>query len=211
MTFRSALAALAPLALASLASAAAASEWTIDTAHSSAGFSVKHLMVSTVRGSFAGVAGTVAIDDKDVTKSKVDVTIDAKTIDTGNEKRDEHLRSADFFDVEKFPTITFKSTKVEAGDAGALKVTGDLTMHGVTKPVTLAVEPLAATIKDPWGRTVRGASATARIDRKDWGLTYNKTLDAGGVAVSDEVKLELDVELAQVEPPKAEPAAAPTK
>ncbi len=194
--------------LVALVAPASASEWTIDPAHSSATFSVKHLMVSTVRGGFRDVKGTLVLDEQDITRSKVDVTLDARTIDTGIEKRDEHLRSADFFDVEKFPTITFTSTRVAPAAGGALKVTGNLTMHGVTKPVVLSVEPLSGTIQDPHGRTVRGASATALIDRRDWGLTWNAALEAGGVAVAHEVKLALDVELAQVKPAAAEPAAA---
>lgn len=199
---------LAASTLVGLSASALASEWTIDSSHSSATFAVKHLMVSTVRGGFRDVKGTLVLDEQDVTRSKVDVTIDARTIDTGIEKRDEHLRSADFFDVEKFPAITFTSTRVEPGAGGALKVTGDLTMRGVTKPVVLSVDPVSAAIQDPYGRTVRGASATAVIDRRDWGLTWNSAIEAGGVAVGHEVKLALDVELAQVKPAPAEQAAA---
>jgi polyisoprenoid-binding protein YceI len=199
------LAVLGVLALVT-SSSAQASEWKIDSAHSSAGFAVRHMMVSTVRGSFGAVQGTVHLDDADPTKSTVEATIDAKSINTGIDKRDDHLRSADFFDVEKFPTLTFQSTKIEPKEGGAYTVTGDLTMHGVTKPVTLAVEPVGPPVKDARGRMLRGASATGTLSRKDWGLTYNSTLEAGGVALSDEVKLQLDVELVLADPAKPAPA-----
>jgi len=187
-----------------LASSAFATEWTIDSSHSSAQFSVKHLMVSTVRGEFQKVSGAVSMDDKDITQSKLNVTIDPASINTRQAKRDEHLRSADFFDVEKFPTMTFASTKVQKGKGGKLKVTGDLTMHGVTKPVTLDVE-LTKPIKTPWGGTVVGVVATGKVDRRDFGLNWNKALEAGGVVVGEEVALLIDAELNQVE---AAPAAA---
>lgn len=190
---------------------AEAKTYKIDTSHSNVGFAVKHLMVSTVRGNFTKFEGTVTYDPANVAASAVDVTIDATSIDTSNAKRDEHLRSADFFEVEKYPTVTFKSKKVE-GTPGALKVTGDLTLHGVTKEVVLDVEGPTDAIKSPWGMEVRGASATTTINRKDFGLGWNKVLEAGGVAVSEEVKIQLDLEL--VEPPPAPPATAaaePTK
>jgi polyisoprenoid-binding protein YceI len=193
-------------------SAAFATEYVIDSAHSGASFAVKHLMVSNVRGTFSNVTGTVNYDEKDVTKSTVEATIDAKTIDTDEPKRDEHLRSPDFFDTEKHPTITFKSTKVEPASEGMLKVTGNLTMHGVTKPVVMDVEGLTQEVKDPWGNSKRGATATTKINRKDFGLTWNKALEAGGVAVGDEVKITLDVELNKKQPAApAAPAAAPAK
>ncbi|MDQ3264417.1 MAG: YceI family protein [Myxococcota bacterium] len=188
-----------------LASSAFAGEWTLDPAHSAAQFSVKHMMVSTVRGEFQKVSGTVSVDEKDVTKSKVNVTIDPASINTRQEKRDEHLRSADFFDVAQFPTMTFASTKVQKGKGGKLKVTGDLTMHGVTKPVTLDVESLSKPIKNPWGQTVRGFSATGKLNRKDFGLNWNKGLEAGGVLVGDEISLQIDGELNEAAPA---PAAA---
>jgi polyisoprenoid-binding protein YceI len=191
--------------LASAASAATAATYKIDTAHSNVGFAVKHMMVSTVRGGFTKFEGTVGYDPANVAASTVDVTIDAASIDTSNDKRDEHLRSADFFDVEKFPTLTFKSKSV-AGAPGALKVTGDLTIHGVTKEVVLDVEGPTDTIKNPGGATVRGASATTTINRKDFGLGWNKVLETGGLAVSEEVKIQLDLEL--IEPPPAPLAAA---
>jgi polyisoprenoid-binding protein YceI len=175
--------------------AAQASDWVIDSSHSAAQFSVKHMMVSTVRGQFDKVTGTVELDEKDPTKSKIDVVIDAKTINTRDAKRDAHLKAADFFDVEKHPTLTFKSTQIEKAADGKLKATGDLTMRGVTKPVTLMVEPLSAAVKNPWGQTVRGVSATGKLSRKDWGLTWNKALETGGMVVGDEVTLIIDAEL----------------
>ena len=195
---------------------AAASTWEIDPNHTESSFVVKHLMVSNVRGQFGKTTGTVTQDDKDVTKSKVEITIDAKTIDTRVDKRDAHLKSPDFFDTAKFPTITFKSTKIEKAGKGKYKVTGDLTMHGVTKPVTLAVDGPTAPLKNPFGSTSSGASATGKINRKDWGLTWNKPLEAaGGVLVGDEVTINVDLELtSKPEAPAAAaapaaPAAAP--
>jgi polyisoprenoid-binding protein YceI len=179
-----------------------ASTWEIDAAHSNVEFSVRHMMVTTVKGHFQKISGVIEIDDKNITKSSVEVTIDAASVDTREPKRDSHLKSPDFFDVAKYPSITFKSTKVEKASTGKLKVTGDLTIHGVTKPVVLMVEGPSPALKDPFGRTVRGAMATSKINRKDWGMTWNKALDTGGVLVSDEVKLELNAEL-------VEKAAAP--
>jgi polyisoprenoid-binding protein YceI len=174
---------------------AGASTWDIDPAHSVAGFSVRHLMVSKVPGEFGKVSGTVNLDDKDISKSTVEATIDVSTVTTRDPKRDEHLKSGDFFDVAKFPTITFKSKRVQKAGAGKLKVVGDLTIHGVTKEVTLNVEGPNKEVKDPWGNTKSGASATTKIDRKDFGLTWNKSLDGGGVVVGDEVAITIDVEL----------------
>jgi polyisoprenoid-binding protein YceI len=192
----------AALVLAS-AGTALASDWEIDPTHSNAQFSVRHMMVSTVRGQFGKVTGTVNLDDKDLTHSKVQVTIDASSVDTREPKRDTHLKSPDFFDVAKYPNITFTSTKVEKGAKGKLKVTGDLTMHGVTKPVVLAVDTPSAAIKNPWGKNVRGTSATATINRKDWGLGWNKALEAGGVLVGDEVQIQIDAELTEKAPEHA--------
>lgn len=167
--------------------------WEIDPGHTSVQFSVRHLMVSNVRGEFGKVSGTVKVDDADVTKSVIEAVIDVASIDTHNAKRDEHLRSPDFFDAAKFPTITFKSTKAEKSASG-WKVTGDLTMHGVTKPVVLNVEGPTPEIKDPWSNTRAGAQATAKIDRQDFGISWNKALDAGGVTVGNEVSITIDVE-----------------
>ncbi len=200
-TFVLALAASAPLAAVGAAPAAhadapaAATGWEIDASHSSATFSVKHMMVSNVRGEFGKLTGSVAFDAKDWSKTQVDVTIDAASIGTRDEKRDAHLKSADFFDVEKFPTITFKSTKAEKTGKGKFKVTGDLTMHGVTKQVSLVGEGPTAETKDPWGFLRIGAHASTKVDRKDFGLSWNKALDAGGVVVGEEVTIALDVEL----------------
>ena len=172
-----------------------ASTWTIDSDHSHVGFKVRHLMVSNVKGSFEKFTGTVEIDDKDITKSKVEVTIDTNSINTNVQKRDEHLRSADFFDVAKFPTMTFVSKKVAKAGKDNLKVTGDLTLHGVTKQVVLAVEGPSKESKDPWGNMRRGATATTTINRKDFGLVWNKALETGGVAVGEEVTITLEIEM----------------
>lgn len=167
--------------------------WVIDGAHSSAGFSVRHMMVSKVRGSFDKVSGTVTGDLSNPANAQVEVTIDASSINTGNAKRDDHLRSADFFEIEKYPAITFKSKKI-AKEGDRYRMTGDLTMHGVTKEVVLLIDAPATPIQvgQAW-RT--GASATTRVNRKDFGLTWNRALEAGGVTVGDEVEIFIDVEL----------------
>ncbi len=168
--------------------------YTIDPAHSTAGFKVRHLMVSNVRGEFSKVTGTVVVDPDAPENSKVEAHIDASTIHTRDEQRDAHLKSADFLDVEKFPEITFVSKKV-AGADGEWKVTGDLTIHGVTKQVTLDVEGLAPEVKDPWGNVKSGATATTKISRKDFGMVFNMALETGGVMVGDEVTISLELEL----------------
>jgi polyisoprenoid-binding protein YceI len=172
-----------------------ASTWTIDPEHSNVGFKVRHLMVSNVKGQFDKHTGTVDIDDKDITKSKVEVSIDTNSINTNVQKRDEHLRSADFFDVAKYPTMTFVSKKVEKAGKGKLKITGDLTLHGVTHQVVLDAEPLSKESKDPWGNIRRGTVATTKIDRKDFGLIWNKGLETGGVLVGDEITITLEIEM----------------
>jgi polyisoprenoid-binding protein YceI len=172
-----------------------ASTWSIDASHANAQFSVKHMMVSNVRGAFSNITGTLELNDKDITKSQVNVEIDASTIDTRNEKRDAHLKAADFFNVAKYPKLTFKSTKVKRIGKGKLKVTGDLTIRGVTRSVILEVEGPTPEITSPWGQKVRGVHATTTINRKDWGLTWNKALEAGGLMVGEDVKITLDVEL----------------
>jgi len=177
--------------------------WTIDTPHSAAQFSVRHMMISNVKGEFTKVTGTVDLDEKEITLSKVDATIDATTISTREPKRDAHLKSADFFDVAKFPTITFKSTSISKGADGRLKMTGDLTLHGVTRQVVLDVDPLSAPMRDRSGASHAGTSATTRISRKDFGLTYNAALETGGVMVGDEVTITIDIELVK------RPAPAP--
>lgn len=174
---------------------ASAATWTIDSEHSSVGFKVRHMMVSNVKGEFEKKSGTVEIDDKDITRSKVNVTIDTASINTNVQKRDDHLKSADFFDVAKYPTMTFVSKKVVKAGKERLKVTGDLTLHGVTREVVLDVEGPTAESKDPWGNIRRGASATARINRKDFGLVWNAALETGGVAVGEEVTISLEIEM----------------
>ena len=182
---------VAALGLPSLARAAT---WNLDPAHTSVQFSVRHLMVSTVRGAFAKVTGTVQVDEKDLTRTKLQATIDAASIDTRIEKRDAHLKSPDFLDVAKYPTITFVSKKIEQVGPGHFKVTGDLTLHGITREVSLDVEGPTPEIKDPGGKVRAGAQATTKINRKDFGVTWNLALEAGGVAVSDEVTITIDVE-----------------
>ena len=168
----------------------------IDPNHSQATFSVKHMMVTTVRGDFSKVNGTIEYQPNDPSRSHADIKIDASSIDTRNEKRDGHLKSADFFDVEKCPDITFKSNNIQKGGSKhQFKVTGDLTMHCVTKPVTLTVEGPNGPIKHPSGANVYAASVTGKINRKDFGLNWNKALESGGVVVSDEVNMSIDLEM----------------
>jgi len=177
--------------------AATAATWDIDTSHATAGFKVRHLMLAHVRGHLGPVTGTIVIDEQDLSRSRVDVSVDARGIDSREPRRDEHLRSPDFLDVANHPTVTFRSTRVEApyGAGGDLRVTGDLTIRGVTRPVTLEVEALPPAIQDPWGNRRRGVSARARINRKDWGLKWNLAIEAGGVAVGDEVAIEIEAEI----------------
>lgn len=182
------------LGLALVSAPAFASNWVIDAAHSEIGFSVRHLMVSNVKGKFTKFEGTINLDDKDITKSVVEVSIDANSVDTGLKDRDDHLKSPDFFDTAKNPKLTFKSTKVEKAGKG-LKVTGDLSLHGVTKSVVLNVEEVTGDVKDPWGNVKRGATASTVINRKDFGLNWNKALETGGVVVGEEVKISLELEL----------------
>jgi polyisoprenoid-binding protein YceI len=168
--------------------------YTIDPSHSTAGFKVRHLMVSNVRGEFSNVTGTVVFDPAEPANSKVQASIDATTIHTRDEKRDAHLKSADFLDVEKFPTIDFVSTKI-TGSGDEWKITGDLTIHGVTKSVVLNVEGPSAEAKDPWGNTKSGASASTKINRKEFGLEWNMALETGGVLVGEDITITLELEL----------------
>ena len=168
-------------------------KWNFDLSHSSVNFSVRHLMISKVHGRFTQWDGSLEIDDADVTQSKLDVAIQAASIETRDEKRDAHLRSADFFDVATYPTLTFKSTKIEKRSDSELAVTGELTIHGVTKSVTLDVE-LNGESKDPWGGIRRGFSAKTSVNRKDFGLTWNAALETGGVVVGDKVEISIEVE-----------------
>lgn len=167
--------------------------YKIDPAHSSAQFTVRHMMISNVRGGFSNVQGTLVVDSENIGGSSVDVSIDASTINTLDPQRDGHLKSADFLDVEKYPAITFKSTKVTAAGNGEAKVTGDLTIHGVTKEVVLNVEGLSPESKDPFGNIRVGASGTTKLKRSDFGLTYNAALETGGILIGDELKIALEV------------------
>jgi len=189
------LRALAVLISLVIPSVAAADTWVIDTDHSNVGFKVRHMMISNVKGDFGTFKGSVDINDMDLTRSKVEVIIETASINTGVAKRDEHLRSAEFFDVARFPTMTFVSSKVEKSGPDKLKVTGNLTLRGVTKEVVLDVEGPTRSYKDPWGNVKRGASATTKINRKDFGLTWNKVIESGGVAVGEEVAIALEIEL----------------
>jgi polyisoprenoid-binding protein YceI len=173
-----------------------AQEWQIDRAHSAAQFSVRHLMVSTVRGHFGKLTGTVQYNPAKPSAAVVQAEVDVSTIDTREAKRDAHLKSPDFFDVEKYPAMTFRSTKVEPAGPGKLKVTGDFTMRGVTRPVVFEVDGLTEPVKDRAGLRM-GAVATAKISRKDFGMTWNRVIEAGGVSVGDEVTITIDVELVQ--------------
>jgi len=168
--------------------------WNIDPAHTTAEFKVRHMMITNVRGQFSRITGMVTLDESDVTKSRVEASIDAASINTREPDRDMHLKSADFFDVEKFPTLTFASTHLTPSGDGELEVEGDLTIHGVTRKVAFAVEGPTPPGKDPWGNTRIGLSATTKINRKDFGLTWNAALETGGILVGDEVTITLDVE-----------------
>jgi len=193
---------LAGLAAAlALPASAGTTTYQIDPRHSSAGFGVTHLMISTVRGEFHGVTGTVVVDDSDISKSSVNVTIDATTVDTREPDRDKHLKSEAFFDVAKYPTITFQSTKVERNNDGSLKVTGDLTIRGVTKSTVLTASLPKPPIKDPWGLQRTAVSAATKINRQEFGVAWNQKLDSGGVVVGDDVNITLDVEM--IIPPQA--------
>ena len=168
--------------------------WSVDPAHTSVEFAVKHLMISTAKGRFAVVHGTVRGDDADPAKGEVDIEIDVDSIDTREAQRDAHLRSADFFDVEKYPKITFKSTRISDVNGDRFKMTGDLTIHGVTRPITLDVTS-EGRVQAPWGSQRIGFSATGRLKRSDFGLTWNQALEAGGFLVGDDVRITLDVEV----------------
>ena len=184
--------ALAWFALPSLAHAAS---YEIDPVHSSAQFAVKHMMISTVRGEFTKLSGTAVIDDKDLAKANISATIEAGSISTRIEKREHHHRSPDFLDSAKFSSITFKSTEVKKAGEGKYKVTGNLTLHGVSKSVVLDVEAPTTELKDPYGNVKRGAVATTTINRKDFGLTWNKALEAGGVMVGENIQITIDLQL----------------
>jgi polyisoprenoid-binding protein YceI len=168
--------------------------WNLDPVHSVAEFKVKHMMISNVKGQFTRIKGTLNLDETNVTNSSVEASIEAASINTRDEQRDAHLKSADFFDVEKFPTLAFKSTRVTRVADGELAVAGDLTIHGVTRNMVFNVEGPTAAAKDPWGNVRRGLSATAKINRKDFGLTWNSALEAGGLLVGDEISITLELQ-----------------
>jgi polyisoprenoid-binding protein YceI len=170
------------------------STWNIDPVHSVVEFKVRHMMISNVKGQFSKITGTLTLDEAHPENSKVETSIDVTSIDTRDAQRDAHLKSADFLDAEKFPTITFKSTSVKPAGAGRGTVEGDLTIHGVTRKVALDVEGPTAPGKDPWGNTRVAVTATTKISRKDYGLIWNASLETGGVLVGDEVTITLDVQ-----------------
>lgn len=168
--------------------------WKIDPAHSSAEFKVKHMMISNVKGSFSGLSGTLIEDTADPARSRVEASVEIGTLNTGDQQRDTHLKSADFFHHEQHPVMTFKSTRVEKKGEAEYAVTGDLTLRGTTRPVTFAVEGPTAPAKDPWGNTRIGVSATAKLNRKDFGLNWNAALETGGILVGEEVQITIDAQ-----------------
>ena len=170
-----------------------AQSYDIDSAHSGASFSVKHMMVTNVSGRFSNVQGKLTFDEKNLGKSSIEATVDVATINTNEPRRDGHLKSPDFFDVAKFPTMTFKSSKVYKAD-GKILVDGTLSLHGVSKPVTLTLEELSGEVTPAPGKIVRGAVAKTKISRKEFGLVWNKTIEAGGVVVGDEIAITLEIE-----------------
>jgi polyisoprenoid-binding protein YceI len=176
--------------------------WAIDASHAEVGFSVRHLMISTVRGRFGGIEGTVTLDESNPNASKVDVTIDVSSIDTRQAQRDAHLRSADFFDADNHPTMHFVSKRIKGDVTDEFTVVGDLTIRGTTREVSLEVKAEGRGM-DPWGNERAGFSAKAKINRSEFGLTWNQMLEAGGVAVGDEIKLSIDAEVVKQQPAEA--------
>ena len=173
---------------------ATTSTWNIDPVHTTAEFKVRHMMITNVKGQFTGVTGVLTLDEQDATKSHVDTSIDAASINTREADRDTHLKSADFLDVEKFPTLTFASTRITRTGEGELEVEGDLTIHGVTRKIVFAVEGPTPPGTDPWGNKRIGWTATTKINRKDFGLNWNAALETGGILVGEDVTLTLDVQ-----------------
>lgn len=196
MATRTDNAATATSAAAPTSAAAQRTSWQIDPAHTQVWFSVKHMMFATVKGQFPGVAGELTLDGQDPAASKIEVQLDAASIDTRNEQRDAHLRSGDFFDVETYPQLTFVSRNVESLGGTKYRITGDLTIRGVTREVVLDAEETGRGT-DPWGQEKLGFTATTSIDRKDFGLTWNQALEAGGVLVSDQVRISIDGQAAR--------------
>ena len=168
--------------------------WNLDPAHSTAEFKVKHMMITNAKGQFTGLTGALTLDEGDIANSKVEAAIDASTVNTREPQRDAHLRSADFFDVEKYPSLQFRSTGVKRTGEDEVAATGELTIHGVTREVVFKVEGPTPPAKDPWGSTRIGLSAVTKINRKDFGLTWNAALETGGILVGEEVTITLDVE-----------------
>ncbi len=181
--------------------------WNIDYAHSQITFSARHMMISKVRGRFEDWAGVVNYDADNPAATTADITIQTASINTKEEQRDRHLRSGDFFDAETYPTMTFKSTRVEQDNANSGRLIGDLTIRDITKEVVLDVE-YSGTGQNPWGMTIAGFSASTTINRKDWGLNWNVALEAGGWLVSDKITIEIDLELQKVPQPEGEAVAA---
>ena len=177
--------------------AATTTTWNIDPAHSVAEFKVKHMMISNVKGHFGKVTGSLTLNESELAKSRVEALIDAASLETRDAQRDAHLKSADFFDVEKFPTLTFKSTGISLVRAGELSIEGDLTIRDATRKVVFEVEGPTPPAKDPWGNTRIAVSATTKISRKEFGLTWNAALEGGGILVGDEVTITLDVQFVQ--------------
>jgi polyisoprenoid-binding protein YceI len=186
---------LAVLVLSGVPLAAQDAEWRIDPLHSAAYFSVRHLMISTVRGEFSGIKGTGHYDPKRPTAAAVDATIDCATLNTGVAKRDEQMRGPDFFEVKRYPTMRFVSKRVNQAGQGKLKIAGDLTINATTRPVTLDVDGPSPEVRDAQGRTKIGLSAATKISRKEFGIIWNEVLETGGVALADEVTITLDIEL----------------
>jgi polyisoprenoid-binding protein YceI len=180
--------------LTSLSALAQTSTWNIDPAHSTAQFTVRHLAISNVTGNFTKVTGSVVLNEKDITQSQVSASIDVSSVDTRVEARNKDLKSPNFFDVEKYPTIEFKSKRIVSG-GGKLQVIGDLTIHGTTREVTLDVDGPTPELSDPWGNSRRGISATTTINRRDFNLTYNNLLKTGEAVVGDNVKIQIDAEM----------------
>ena len=168
--------------------------WNLDSTHSVVEFKVKHMMISNSKGQFTTVTGTLSLDEADLTQSSVEAAIEIASVQTGDEGRDVHLQAADFFDAEQFPTMQLKSTHIARKSDGELVLTGDLTIKGVTRSVQFAVEGPSPATKDPWGNTRIGVAATTKINRKDFGLTWNAALEAGGLMVSEDVRIALDLE-----------------
>jgi polyisoprenoid-binding protein YceI len=177
----------------------ATTTWNIDPAHSTAEFKVKHMMIANVKGQFSKVTGVLVHNESDPTKSRVEASVEVASIETREPQRDAHLKSPDFFHVEKFPTLSFKSSEINVVGDGELKVEGDLTVRGVTRKVTFAVEGPTPPMKDPWGNTRIAISATTKINRKDFGLSWNAALETGGILVGDEVTITLDVEFVKAQ------------